>query len=265
MNYLWKEWKEQTRGKGLWLALAMVILLSITILLQSYQLPSIHGFSVFLLSLQEMNMFILPLIGLFISSFAIMQEKELKTLMILTTKKESYRSFLYKKSMSIHLVTLAVFTFWYFLFALPMKFFFHFDIQQFGFFLVSVFAFLIIFNQIGLFVGSVCKTKMQLVGANIFTWFLFVFLIDLFFMYLLPYITYENVKVFSFFFFLDPMHTVPFFLETSIGTFPLTHLSRLMDKMVWASPTTYLLIMSVFWTVASFELAVFFKNKGEKV
>ncbi|MEX2414584.1 MAG: copper ABC transporter permease, partial [Paenibacillaceae bacterium] len=206
MTYLMKEWKEQSRGKGLWLGFSMIVIISLFILLESRTLPSEHGFTMFLLSLYEMNMLLIPLISLFISSFALMQEKELKTLLILTTKKESYVSFLIKKSWSIQVITIGLFASWYLLLAILAKASLDFNGLHFLYFLITNTVLLIIFNQIGLFLGSICTHRMQLVGATIFTWFLFVFLIDLIFLYLLPWVNDDNVPIFSVFFFLDPLH-----------------------------------------------------------
>jgi len=265
MNYIWKEWKEESRSKGIWLALSMVILLSFFILLEARTLPSEHGFTVFLLSLFEMNVLILPLLSIFIASFSIIQEKELKTLMILTTKQESFQSFLFKKSLAVQAVILGVFVAWYLLFAVVMKFSFYFNMNYFMAFLLSVIFLVIIFNQIGLFLGSICNTRMQLIGANIFTWFVFVFLADLLFLYLLPNVSYDNVQVFSIFFFLDPIHTIPFYLETSLGVISVDHMSRLMEKMVWASPLLFLIIDTIVWVALSFVLSILLKGKGERI
>ncbi|WP_458412087.1 copper ABC transporter permease [Schinkia sp. CFF1] len=265
MNYIWKEWKEQSRGKGIWLALAMVILLSVFILLEARSLPSEQGFTVFLLSLFEMNVFILPLLSIFIASFSIIQEKELKTLMILTTKRESFQSFLLKKSAAVQAVILGVFIAWYFVFAVIMKFYFYFNVSYFIAFLLSVIFLIIIFNQIGILLGSICHTRMQLIGANIFTWFLFVYLADLLFLYILPTVSYDNVQTFSIFFFLDPIHAIPFYLETSLGVISTDHMSRLMEKMVWASPVLFLVIDVIFWVALSFVLSILLKRKGERI
>lgn len=263
MTYLIKEWKEQTRGKGLWLAISMVAVISLFVLLESRSLPPEHGFTIFLLSLYEMNVFLIPLISLFIASFALMQEKELKTLMILTTKKESYSSFLFKKSLSIQLITIGVFVSWFFVLAVLAKATIGFNSMQFLAFLVSTIVFLLIFNQIGLLLGTICKNRMQLVGATIFTWFLFVFLLDLIFLYFLPTVTHENVQLFSIFFFLDPLHANQFFLETSLDMFSLEHMSRLMDKMVWATPSIFVVISVLFWVGLSFGLASLWKGQVE--
>lgn len=260
--YIWKEWKELSRGKGLWLSLSMAMIISLFILWQSKSLPSDQGFEVYLLSLYEMNVFLIPLLSLFISSFAVMQEKEQKTLMILLTKKESYRSFFLKKSIGVQFITISVFLCWYFALAFPMKFMLFFDVSSFFVFLLTFLTLLFIFNQIGLLLGSICENRMQLVGANIFTWFFFIFLLDLLFLYILPMINEENITAFSVFYFLDPLHTLHFYLETALGLYPLDHLSRLMKKMVWLPPKHLLWITFLIWSIVSFELAVRLKSRG---
>ncbi|HJV44477.1 MAG TPA: ABC transporter permease subunit [Bacillota bacterium] len=264
MMYLWKEWKEQSRAKGMWLSLSMVVLSSIFILIESLSLPRAQGFQVFLLSLYDMNVFILPLLSLYICSFAVMQEKEQKTLLILLTKKESYRKFLYKKAFAIQGVTAALFIGWYFIFMLFAKVFLKFDGAAFLAFLLTSLVLLVIFNQIGVFLGSVCKTRMQLIGANIFAWFLLLFMIDLAFLYVLPSISQSNVRLFSTFYFLDPLHTLHFYLETSLGLFPLDHLSRLMEKMVWLKPSYFVGMDLILWIVVAMELGIWFHSKGER-
>ncbi|MEH6956716.1 ABC transporter permease [Neobacillus drentensis] len=262
MTYIWKEWKELSRGKGLWLALSMAMIISVFILWQSKSLPSDQGLEVYLLSLYEMNVFLIPLLSLFISSFAVIQEKEQKTLMIILTKKESYRSFFLKKTMGVQFITVLVFLCWYFVLAIPMKFLFLFDVSSFGVYLLTFFTLLFIFNQIGLLLGSICENRMQLVGANIFTWFFFIFLLDLLFLYILPLVNEENITTFSVFYFLDPLHTLHFYLETALGLYPLDHLSRLMKKMVWLQPKYLLWITLMVWSVLSFELAVRLRRRG---
>jgi ABC-2 type transport system permease protein len=264
MNYIWKEWLEQSRGKGLWLGLSMVILTSVFLLMEARSYPDELGFDAFLLSLYDMNVYLIPIFGLFLSSFSIFQEKELKTSMILLTKKESPRTLLLKKSIAIQSVVISVFTVWYFILAIFMKLFLAFNVSSFFFFLGTVIVMLLIFNQVGLFLGSICNTKMQLIGAAIFTWFLFVFLVDLVFLQYIPSVSYENIKLFSLLYFLDPMHTMRFFLETSLGLFSLNNLSRLMEKMIWMAPWKFLLINIAVWLIAFFELAILLKGKGER-
>lgn len=265
MTYLIKEWKEQSRGKGLWVSLSIIVLLSIVVLIQSRQLPIEQGFEVFLLSLYEMHVYLIPILCLFFSSFSIIQEKELKTLMMILTKRDSYRSFLFKKSLSIQLIIVFVLFIWYFILAVPSKIFFHFSLGHFFAFLLTIISFVLIFNQIGIFLGSICNTRMQLIGANIFTWFLFVFLIDFLFIYKLPEITYENVKLFSIFYFLDPLHTIRLFLENSLEMLSLNHMSRLMERLVWLSPGKFLLIDLLIWLIGLFEASIWLHRKGENV
>lgn len=262
MTYIWKEWKELSRGKGLWLALSMAMIISVFILWQSKTLPSDQGFEVFLLSLYEMNVFLIPLLSLFIASFSVIQEKEQKTLMILLTKKESYRSFFLKKTIAVQFITLSMFLCWYFSLALPMKFLLFFNVSSFGVFLISFLTLLFIFNQIGLFLGSICENRMQLIGANIFTWFFLIFLLDLVFLFALPLVNEGNIKFFSVLYFLDPLHTLHFFLETALGLYPLEHLSRLMGKMVWLPPKHLFWIIFLVWTIILFESAVRLKGRG---
>ncbi|MEW8970394.1 ABC transporter permease subunit [Mesobacillus jeotgali] len=264
MNYIWKEWLEQSRGKGLWLGLAMVMLTSIFLLMEARSYPDELGFDAFLLSLYDMNIYLVPIFALFISSFSIFQEKELKTSMILLTKKESNRSLMLKKTIAIQTVVIGVFVGWYFVLAIAMKWFLQFQLTSFIYFLLTVVVLLLIFNQLGLFLGNITNTKMQLIGATIFTWFLFVFLIDLAFIQYVPSVSYENVKLFSWLYFLDPLHTLRFFLETSLGLFSLNNMSRLMEKMIWMAPWKFLLIDLAFWMILFFELSILFRSKGEK-
>jgi ABC-2 type transport system permease protein len=262
LTYIWKEWKELSRGKGLWLALSMAMIISVFILWQSQSLPAEQGFEIYLLSLYEMNVFLIPLLSLFISSFAVIQEKEQKTLMILLTKKESYRSFFLKKTIGVQFITIMMFLCWYFALALPMKFLLFFDVKSFFVFLLTFLSLLFIFNQIGLLIGSLCQNRMQVVGANIFTWFFYIFLLDLVFLYYLPLVNEENIRVFSVFYFLDPLHTLHFYLETALGLYPLDHMSRLMEKMVWLPPVYLVWITLLIWLILPFELAVRMRRRG---
>lgn len=264
MNYIWKEWLEQSRGKGLWLGLAMILLTSIFLLIEARSFPDELGFDAFLLSLYEMNIYLIPIFGLFLASFSIFQERELKTSMILLTKKESFRSLLFKKSIAINSVVIGVFIVWYFVLAVFMKIFLQFQITSFLFFVLTVIVLLLLFNQIGLFLGSICNTKMQLIGAVIFTWFLTIFLVDLVFLQFIPAISYENVGLFSWFYFLDPMHTLRLFLETSLGLFSLNNMSKMMQQMIWMEPWKFLLVDIILWLVVFFELSILLRRKGER-
>lgn len=264
MIYIWKEWKEQSRGVGLWLSLGVSMVTSLVILLQSLSFPVEQGLEVLLLSLYEMNLYLLPLLCLFLSSFSIMAEKEQKTLMILLSKKESYRRFLLKKSIAVHVVLAGVFLAWFFLLALPMKLLLPFRINIFLAFLLASSVLLVIFNQLGLFLGSVARTRLQLVGLVILLWFFLLYFIDLAFLYMLPAVTRGTIHLFSILYFLNPLHTIRFYLETSFQLLSLKHLSRLVQQMVWTSPVNYLILNIIIWTVIPFELAVRFHVKGER-
>jgi len=262
MTYIWKEWIEQTRGKGLWLGLAMVIVASLFIFLEAMNSPFEQSFQALIISLYEMHVFLLPLLCLFVASFTVIHEKELKTLMMIITKKESYRSFLFKKSLAVHTIVITLFVGWYLVLAVPMKLFLSFDGMAYLSFLLTVVIFILIFNQIGLFIGTFCTNRMQVVGVTIFTWFLFIFLYDLVLLYQLPAVTHENVMFFSVLFFLQPLNTLRLYLESAIGVFSLDYMSYLMDKFIWLSPQTFMWLNLAVFLVIFFEVAVWSKRKG---
>lgn len=262
MMYIWKEFLEQTRGKGLWLGLGMLMLTSLFLIAEARSFPADLGFEAMLLSVFDMNMYLLPLFAMFLASFSVFQEKELKTSMILLTKRESTLTFLLKKSVAIQLVLLATFVTAYFILALFMKVFLTFHLASFLHFILVIIIFLIIFNQIGIFLGVACNTKMQLVGANILTWFFVVFLFDLMFLYFLPAVNFSNLRFFSWVYFLDPVHTLRFYLESSLGLFSLTHMSRMMEKFVFMDMRIFLAINAVLWPVVLFGISTLFRNGG---
>ncbi|MFG6115879.1 ABC transporter permease subunit [Halobacillus sp. MO56] len=263
MAYLWKEGLEQARGMGLWIGLGLVMLTSIFLIAEARTYPDELAFEALLLSLYDINIYLLPLFALFIASFAVFQEKELKTLMILLTKRESHLSFLVKKSFAIQFVVLAAFVLGYFVLALFMKAFLSFQITSFLTFLFIIVIFLLIFNQLGILLGTVCKSKMQLVGANVLVWFVTVFLLDLMFLYFLPAVSYDNVQVFSWFYFLNPIHAMRFYLETSLGLFSMDHLSRLLNEMIFMDVRYFLLINVITWPGLFFLLSTKFRHGGE--
>lgn len=265
MTYLWKEWKELSRGSGLWFSVGIVALISFLILMQSRAYPAEQGFELFLLSLYEMNVYVIPLLAMLVASFSLLQEREQKTMIMLLTKKESFRSFLLHKTVGVQTLLAALFIGWYILFAALAKLFLPFQAAHFLAFLLAIEVMLFIFAQIGLFLGSICATRMQLVGAAIFCWFLFLFLIDLAFLYYLPAVTYENMKLFSILYFLDPLHALQMYLETALQLVSAAHLSRLMQKLVWLPPATFMLLNLLLWSIATFELAVRLAKKGERV
>lgn len=263
MMYIWKEWHEQSRGMGLWIGIAMVLFISIFLMGEAKYYPVDLGFEAYLLSLFDMNIYFLPLFAMFLSSFSIFHEKELKTAMILLTKKESYVTFMLKKSVAIQSVIIITFIGGYFVIALMMKMLLPFHLDSYLHFLLTMTVFLLIFNQIGIFVGSICKTKMQLIASNIIAWFLFIFLIDLVFLQFLSSITLNNLRIFSWLYFLDPLHTLRFYLETSLGLFSLSHLSGMMEKFAFMEIWKFLLINAIIWPVLFFGLAIGLKSGVE--
>lgn len=265
MIYIWKELKEQSRGKGLWLALIMLGTVSLFLLLQAQSYPAEQGFTVFLISLYEMNVLLLPLLCLFIGSFSFWQEKEQRTHLILLAKRESYRGFLLKKSLAIQVVMMSMITVWLFILTLPMKGLFAFDSYSFIAFWSSTLVLSIIFSQMGIFWGSVAANRMQIVGLNLFSWFFFLFLIDLLTLFYLPAVSYENIKLFSTLYFLSPIHALQIFLEISIGLFPINHMSRLMERFIWMPPVGFMLINLVVWTLGLFECSVRLGRKGNQL
>jgi|SRR5690625_2580707 len=262
MPYIWKEWLEQVRSKGLWFGLAMLMLTSLFLVAEARSFPEDMGFEVFLMSLFDMNMYLIPLFAMFLSSFSVFQEKELKTNMILLTKKESSLTFIFRKTISIQFTIIAAFVGAYLILAFFMIGFLHFKIISYLHFIVGLIVFLIIFNQIGIFLGTISRTKMQLISINILTWFFVVFLIDLIFLYVLPAINFDNLRIFSWIYFLDPMHTLRLYLEVHLGMFSLSHMSRLMEQFVFMDPWIFLIINVLLWPLIFFGLSVLFEKRG---
>lgn len=262
MPYIWKEWLEQVRSKGLWFGLAMLMLTSLVLIAEARDFPADLGFEVLLLSLFDMNLYLIPLFAMFLASFSIFQEKELKTDMILLTKKESTFTFLCRKSLAIQFSLLAAFVGAYLILAFFMIGFLSFHMLSFIHFIIGLIVLVVIFNQIGIFLGTISKTKMQLISINILMWFFVVFLIDLILLYVLPSITFDNLRLFSWIYFLDPMHTVRFYLEVQLGMFSMSHMSRLMEKLVFMDSWIFLLINAFGWPLVFFVLALLYKKRG---
>src|SRR5690625_4091718 len=151
MLYFWTESLEQNRSKERWLGFAMLMLTSLFLVAEARSFPDDLGFEVFLLSLFDMNLYLIPLFAMFLASFSIFQEKELKTNMMLLTKKESNTSFIFRKSIAIQFSLLAAFVGAYFILAFFMIGFLSFHIMSFFHFIVGLIVFLVIFNQIGIF------------------------------------------------------------------------------------------------------------------
>lgn len=264
MNFIWKEWLEISRGKAFWLFFILVVATSFSVFLNTKNLPVDEGFAVFLLTLFEMNIYVIPILCLFFASFAVMQEKEFKTLLMMMARSGSYGSFLWRKSVAVQTITIGMFLLSYFVLMIPVKFVFSFHATHFLSFLAAITVLIVIFNQIGLLLGSVCRTKIQLIGANLFVLFFFLYLYDFVLLYMLPNVTYDNVQSFALLYFLQPMHTLRFFLETSLGVFSLDYLSRTMEKFFSFPPLTLVALNIVVWVGIVFFASVLFYRKGEQ-
>lgn len=261
MHYIWKEWKENIRGKGLWLALSIIALISISILIRSTSLSFEKGFYILLINLFDTIIYFIPILCLFIGAFSVFQEKEQKTLIMLLTKRDSYPSFLMRKSAGLYAVVLVPLLAWFFLYLLMLKFQFALDFKGYLIFAVSILVMAVIFLQMGAAIGSFSRSRMQIIGYTIFVWFYFFFLHDFILLSFLPDVTYENVKFFSLIYFLNPLQAVRMFLETGMGVYSFGHMSRMLQSFMWTKPAFFMVGNGVFWLAVSFGAAVLFNRK----
>ncbi|WP_286230200.1 ABC transporter permease [Neobacillus mesonae] len=261
MHYIWKEWKENIRGKGLWLALSIIVLISISIMFRSTALSFDKGFYILMINLFDTIIYFIPILCLFIGAFSIFQEKEQKTLIMLLTKKDNYASFLLRKSLGLYTVVLVPLLVWFFIYLLLLKFQFQLDIKAYLIFVLSLIVMSLVFLQMGTAIGSFSRSRMQIIGYTIFVWFYFFFLHDFILLSFLPDVTYENVKLFSVGYFLNPLQAVRMFLETGMGVYSFGHMSRLLQEFMWTKPAFFLLGNLVVWLAASFGTALFFNRK----
>jgi ABC-type transport system involved in multi-copper enzyme maturation permease subunit len=261
MHYIWKEWKENIRGKGLWLSLSIIVLISISILFRSSVLSFDKGFYVLLINLFDTIIYFIPILCLFIGAFSIFQEKEQKTLIMLLTKKDSFSTFFVKKSLGLYTVVLVPLLAWFFIYLLLLKFNFQLDMKGYLIFVVTITCLALVFLQMGAAIGSFSRSRMQIIGYTIFVWFYFFFLHDFILLSFLPDVTYENVKLFSAVYFLNPLQAVRMFLETGMGVYSFGHMSRLLQAFMWTNPVFFLLGNLIFWLVASYTTAILFNRK----
>lgn len=261
MHYIWKEWKENLRGKGLWLSLSIIALISVSILFRSTALSFDKGFYVLLINLFDSLIYFIPILCLFIGAFSIFQEKEQKTLIMLLTKKDNYQSFLWKKSLSLYTIVLAPLFAWFFIYLAFLKFTFVIDGKSYLVFVLSIACLAIVFLQMGASIGSFCRSRMQIVGSAIFVWFYFFFMHDFILLSVLPNVTADNVIWFSLTYFLNPLEAVRMFLETGMGVYSFGHMSRLLQAFMWTKPVYFLIGNLAFWIVVSYVTALFFHRK----
>ncbi|WP_187118991.1 ABC transporter permease [Bacillus marasmi] len=261
MHYIWKEWKENIRGKGFWLSLGIIVLVSTSLLFNASTLSFEQGFYVLLINLFDAFIYFIPILCLFLGAFAIFQEKEQKTLIMLLTRRDDFKSFLLRKSLAIHLCLLGPIIIWFLVYLLPLKFLFELDFASYLSFLISLICIVIIFGQIGMLIGSISRSKMQIVGATIAVWFYFFFLHDFILLSFLADVTYENVKWFSSIYFLNPLQAARVFLESSLGVYSFDHMSKLLQSFIWLKPGLFLLINATLLMLLSYLSAVLFHRK----
>jgi ABC-type transport system involved in multi-copper enzyme maturation permease subunit len=261
MHYIWKEWKENIKGKGLWISFGIIVLISISLLFKSSALSFEQGFSVLLINLFDAFAYFIPIVCLFLGAFALFQEKEQKTLIMLLTGQDNFTSFLMKKSLAVHSVLIGPVILWFFLYLIPVKMFFQIDGVGYISFLLSLICLMFIFTQLGILIGSVSRSKMQIVGFTVAIWFYFFFIHDFILISFLPDVSYENVKLFSAFYFLNPLQAARMFLESSLGVYSFGHMSKLLQTFMWLKPNVFLFVNLILLLLISFVLAAVFHRK----
>lgn len=261
MHYIWKEWKENIKGKGLWLSFAIIVLVSISFLFRSSALTFDHGLYVLLINLFDAFIYFIPILCLFLGAFALFQEKEQKTLIMLLTRRDSFTTFLFKKSVAIQTVLLVPIILWFFLYLVPLKFIFQIDWAAYLAYLLCIISLVLVFTQIGILIGSVSRSRMQIVGFTIGIWFYFFFIHDFILLSFLPEVSYENVKMFSSMYFLNPMQAARMFLESSVGVYSFDHMSKLLQSFVWLKPSVFLFANVGLLLIVSFAAGTAFHRK----
>lgn len=261
MHYIWKEWKENIKGKGLWLSFAIIVLVSISLLFRSSALSFDQGIYVLLINLFDAFIYFIPILCLFLGAFALFQEKEQKTLIMLLTRRDTFTTFLFKKSVAVQTVLLVPIILWFFLYLVPLKFVFHIDWGAYLTYLLCIICLVLVFTQLGIFIGSVSRSRMQIVGFTIGVWFYFFFIHDFILLSFLPDVSYENVKLFSSVYFLNPMQATRMFLETSLGVYSFGHMSKLLQSFMWLKPSIFLMGNAGLLVMASFAAGTAFHRK----
>ena len=261
MYYIWKEWKENIRGKGLWLAIGTVILVSVLMLVKSSTLPYDQGFYILLINLFDTLIYFIPILFLFMGAFSVFQEKEQKTLIMLLTRNDSFMTFLVKKSLGMYAVLIGPVLVWFFLYLLPLKLYFQTDIGKYSVFTLAISVLMIIFIQLGALIGSISRSRMQIAGTAVIIWFYFFFLHDFALLSFMQDVTHENVKLFSAAYFINPIHAARMYVETGLGIYSFGHMSRLLKSFMWLQPGIFLGASLSFWVIASFICSVLLHRK----
>ncbi|MBM4761616.1 ABC transporter permease subunit [Bacillus sp. B15-48] len=261
MNYIWKEWKESIRSKGLWLSLGIIIIVSLFMLSRAQDFGFEQGYYVLLINLFESLIYFIPILCLFLGAFSVFQEKEQKTLVMLLTKRESTLSFLFKKSIAIQVVfVLPVFA-WFFIFLIPVKFFFTIQFADYFLLVAALIGLMLVFTQLGVAIGSISRSRMQITGIAVVLWFYFFFLHDFALLSMLPSVTHDNVQLFSIAYFLNPIQAVRMFLESALGLYSFGNMSRLLESFMWLAPSLFFIFNLMIWLLISFGGAVLLHRK----
>lgn len=264
MHYIWKEWKENVKGKGIWISFGIIVLVSLFLLLKSKNLSFEQGIYILQINLFDMMIYLIPIFCLFLGAFSLFQEKEQKTLIMLLTKRDTYFSFLFQKSIAVQTLLVIPIVAWFLLYLLPIKFFFKIDFASYGALILTFICLTLVFTQLGIMVGSVSRSKMQIVGFAIALWFYFFFLHDFILLTFLPEVSYDNVKLFSNVYFLNPISAARIFLESTLGTYNFDHMSKLLQNFMWLNPGIFLLFNVCFYIIVSFAIGVILHRKEGK-
>lgn len=264
MHYVWKEWKEHVKGKGLWISFGIIILVSLFLLFKSKNLSFEQGIYILEINLFDMMIYLIPIFCLFLGAFSLFQEKEQKTLIMLLTRRDTFTSFLFQKSIAVQALLVIPIVAWFLLYLLPTKFFFKIDFVSYGALILSFICLTIVFTQIGIMIGSISRSKMQIVGFTIALWFYFFFLHDFILLSFLPNVSYDNVKLFSVVYFLNPISTARIYLESTLGTYNFDHMSKLLQYFMWLKPSIFLLLNVCFYIILSFVIGVALHRKEGK-
>jgi ABC-type transport system involved in multi-copper enzyme maturation permease subunit len=260
MHFIWKEWLENIRSKGFWLSMAIILVVTILLLTRS-SFSYDQGFYILLVNLFDSLLYVIPILCLFLGGFSVFQEKEQKTLVMLLTLQESRLSFLLKKSLGIQATLLGPVLIWFFVYLVPLKFYFDVQLSHYFLFLAALASLMLVFTQLGVLIGSISRSRMQITGVAVILWFYFFFLHDFVLLSLLPEVTHDNVKLFSTAFFLNPIQAGRLFLESGLGLYSFGHMSRLLQSFMWLSPGIFFGISLLFWLGASFGGAVLMHRK----
>lgn len=261
--FIKKEFLEQMKGNGIWVAAILLFMTSVFLLSEARGYPSGNALEAFFLNTFDLYVYIIPLLCLFLAAFSVYGEKENKTFQMIVTRKESYTSYFLKKSISLQVVLLIAFIMIYLLVIILATIILNKDIAHGWYFITSLLVLQIIFVQLGVFIGGITKSKMQMIGFLIGAWFLIIFIVDLIYIYFIPFVDYDNVHIFSLAYFLNPLHTVRLYLEAGLGIFDMSNLSSMMNRLIQVSPGVYLILNAVLWPIIFYLLTIFFKNDGE--